>query len=178
METIALASLASEQFTFRRVECLYNRRKPEKATVCEHMLPYQNRSVKYPVMDGVFVVEGHSGQARRAGREHSALQRTAVLQVTLTEEHHTDTNKPMSLKKALRAQISSWEDFTRGATWEMICFRADKAEKMPDTQRCSISRGMSQNEDHMNEYRFWNTSMQQYCMSLKDTAFLVRSTFP
>ncbi|KAG8342203.1 hypothetical protein TRVL_06970 [Trypanosoma vivax] len=146
---------------------------------CEQILPYQNSSVEYPVMNGLFVVEAHSGQLRKAGREHSALKRPAVLlQVTLAEEHPTDTNKPMSLKKALCVQISNWEDFGRGATWEMICFRAEKAEKMPETQQSTISGEMRQNADHMNECRFWNTSVQQHRMSVKDTALLVRSTFP
>ncbi|KAH8604573.1 putative retrotransposon hot spot protein 4 (RHS4) [Trypanosoma vivax] len=40
--TVALASIASEQFTFRRVECLYNGCRPEVVTTCEPMVLYRN----------------------------------------------------------------------------------------------------------------------------------------
>ncbi|KAH8615175.1 putative retrotransposon hot spot protein 4 (RHS4) [Trypanosoma vivax] len=59
----------------------------------------------------------------------------------------------MSLKKALRAQFSNWEDFTRDAQWEVIYFQPDRAEKMRAWQQCAISSGMDQDADHKGRAR-------------------------
>ncbi|KAH8603229.1 putative retrotransposon hot spot protein 4 (RHS4) [Trypanosoma vivax] len=130
VETVALASIASEQFTFRRVGYLYNSCRPEVVTTCEPMVLYRNYHDDYPVIDGFFVVDGHPGGTSGAEQQRGAPQRTVVLlQVTLAREHPTDTNKLMLLMKALRAQFSNWEDFTRNAQWEMIYFLPIKRRK-------------------------------------------------
>ncbi|KAH8615922.1 putative retrotransposon hot spot protein 4 (RHS4) [Trypanosoma vivax] len=79
------------------------------------MVLYRKYCDNYPVIDGFFVVEGHPDQAGRVGEERGVVQRTAVLLVTLAAEHYTETNKLMLLKKALHAQFTNWEDFTRDA---------------------------------------------------------------
>ncbi|KAH8605329.1 putative retrotransposon hot spot protein 4 (RHS4) [Trypanosoma vivax] len=143
------------------------------------MVLYQGRSVNYPVIDGFFVVEDHSGRAGRAGRQRGAPQRTVVLlQVTLVKEHPTDTSKLMSLKKALRAQFSNWEDFTRDAQWEMIYLQPDKTEKMSTRQRCTIPQGMEGNAAHKNAYEFWDTKVWQYQRSVSKDVLLVRALLP
>ncbi|CCD19523.1 hypothetical protein, conserved in T. vivax, partial [Trypanosoma vivax Y486] len=92
VETVALASIASEQFTFRRVECLYNSCRPEVVTTCEPMVLYRNYHDNYPVIDGFFVVDGHPGETSGAEQQRGAPRRTVVLlQVTLAREHPTDT---------------------------------------------------------------------------------------
>ncbi|CCD18960.1 putative retrotransposon hot spot protein 4 (RHS4) [Trypanosoma vivax] len=179
VETIVLASIANEQSTFRRVLCLYNSCQPEKTIACEPMVLYQCRSVNYPVIDGFFVVEDHSDQVVGAEQERGAPQRTVVLlQVTLAAEHHTDTSKLMLLMKALRAQFTNWEDFTRDAQWEMIYFQPDKTDKMCNRQRCSIPRGMEVNAGHKDAYEFWNTKVWQYQISVDATVSLVRALLP
>ncbi|CCD21047.1 hypothetical protein, conserved in T. vivax [Trypanosoma vivax Y486] len=63
VETFALAMGVNEQFTFRRVEYLYNCCRPEKVTACEPMVLYRNYHDNYPVIDGFFVVENYPDQA-------------------------------------------------------------------------------------------------------------------
>ncbi|KAH8617225.1 putative retrotransposon hot spot protein 4 (RHS4) [Trypanosoma vivax] len=137
------------------------------------MVLYQGRSVNYPVIDGFFVVEDHAGQARFVGRQRGAPQRTVVLlQVTLAKEHHTETNKLMSLKDMLRAQFSNWEDFTRDAQWEVIYFQPDRTEKMTTRQRCTIPQGMEGNAAHKDAHEFWNMRVWQYQKSVSKDVLL------
>ncbi|KAH8604688.1 putative retrotransposon hot spot protein 4 (RHS4) [Trypanosoma vivax] len=179
VETVALASIASEQFTFRRVGYLYNSCRPEVVTTCEPMVLYRNYHDDYPVIDGFFVVDGHPGGTSGAEQQRGAPQRTVVLlQVTLAREHPTDTNKLMLLMKALRAQFSNWEDFTRNAQWEMIYFLPNKTEKMRNRQRCSIPRGMEGDAGHKNAHEFWNTKVRQYQKSVDETVLFVRALLP
>ncbi|KAH8608606.1 putative retrotransposon hot spot protein 4 (RHS4) [Trypanosoma vivax] len=179
VETVALASIASEQFTFRRVECLYNSCRPEVVTTCEPMVLYRNYHDNYPVIDGFFVVDGHPGETSGAEQQRGAPRRTVVLlQVTLAREHPTDTNKLVSLKDALRAQFTNWEDFARDAQWEMIYFQPNKTEKMRNRQRCSIPRGMEGNASHKDAHEFWNTKVRQYQKSVDEAASLVRALLP
>ncbi|KAH8619243.1 putative retrotransposon hot spot protein 4 (RHS4) [Trypanosoma vivax] len=163
VETIVVPRLANKRHTFRHVELLYDMLEPEEATACEPMVLYRSCNAYDPVISAFFVVEDHSDQTGRAGLQHGAPQRTVVLlQVTLAKERHTDTNMLMSLKKALRAQFSNWEDFTRDAQWEVIYFQADKTDKMSTSQRCTISSGMDRDADHVNAYEFWDTKVRQY----------------
>ncbi|KAH8615151.1 putative retrotransposon hot spot protein 4 (RHS4) [Trypanosoma vivax] len=179
VETFALAIGVNEQFTFRRVEYLYNSCRPEEATACEPMVLYQGRSINYPVIDGFFVVEDHTGETSGAEQQRGVPQRTVVLlQVTLAAEHRTETNKLMLLMKALRAQFSNWADITRDAQWEMIYFQPDKTEKMSAKQRCTIPQGMEGNAAHKNAYEFWDTKVRQYQKSVCESVSLVRALHP
>ncbi|KAH8615371.1 putative retrotransposon hot spot protein 4 (RHS4) [Trypanosoma vivax] len=179
VETVALASIASEQFTFRRVGYLYNSCRPEVVTTCEPMVLYRNYHDDYPVIDGLFVVEDHTGETSGAEQQRGAPQRTVVLlQVTLAREHPTDTNKLVSLKDALRAQFTNWEDLTRDAQWEMIYFQPSKTEKMCNRQRCSIPRGMEGDAGHKSAHGFWNTKVRQYQKSVDETVLFVRALLP
>ncbi|KAH8620294.1 putative retrotransposon hot spot protein 4 (RHS4) [Trypanosoma vivax] len=165
--TVVVPRLANKRHTFRHVELLYDRLGPEEATACEPMVLYRSCNGYDPVVSAFFAVEDHSGQTGRAGLRHGAPQRTVVLlQVTLAKERHTFTNKPMSLKKALRAQFSNWEDFMRDAQWEVIYFQSDRTDKMSTSQRCTISSGMGQGADHVNEHKFWSTRVRQYHRSV------------
>ncbi|CCD19871.1 hypothetical protein, conserved in T. vivax [Trypanosoma vivax Y486] len=176
VETIVVPRLVDGQPTFRRVELLYNVYSPEEATACEPMVLYRNCNGFDPVLSAFFVVEDHSD---RAGLQHGVPQRTVVLlQVTLAKERHTNTNKLMSLKKALRAQFSNWEDFTRDAQWEVIYFQPDRAEKMRAWQQCAISSGMDQDADHKDEHEFWNAKVRQYQKSVCESVSLVRALLP
>ncbi|CCD20185.1 retrotransposon hot spot protein, (RHS), (fragment), partial [Trypanosoma vivax Y486] len=173
VETIVVPRLANRQPTFRRVELLYDVYSPEEATACEPMVLYRNCNGFDPVLSAFFVVEDHSD---RAGLQHGVPQRTVVLlQVTLAKERHTNTNKLMSLKKALRAQFSNWEDFTRDAQWEVIYFQPDRAEKMRAWQQCAISSGMDQDADHKDEHEFWNAKVRQYQKSVCGSVSLCRA---
>ncbi|CCD18326.1 retrotransposon hot spot protein, putative [Trypanosoma vivax Y486] len=163
VETVVVPRLVDERPTFRRVKFLYDVYSPEEATACEPMVLYRSCNGYDPLISAFFVVEGHSDQAGRAGLQHGVAQRTVVLLlVALAEERHANTNKLMSLKKALRAQFSNWEDFARDAQWEVICFQPDRAEKMCAWQWCAISSGMDQEADHVNEHEFWNAKVRQY----------------
>ncbi|CCD20475.1 hypothetical protein, conserved in T. vivax [Trypanosoma vivax Y486] len=178
VETIVVPRLVDGQPTFRRVELLYDIYSPEEATACEPMVLYRNCDGYDPVVSAFFVVEGHSGQAGGTGL-HGVPQRTVVLlQVTLAEERHTNTDKLMSLKKALRAQFSNWEDFTRDAQWEVIYFQPDRADKMCAWQQCAISSGMDQDADHEDEHEFWNAKVRQYQKSVCESVSLVRALLP
>ncbi|KAH8612739.1 putative retrotransposon hot spot protein 4 (RHS4) [Trypanosoma vivax] len=179
VETIVVPRLVDGQPTFRRVELLYDMLGPEEATACEPMVLYRNCDGYDPVVSAFFVVEDHSGQAGGTGLQHGVPQRTVVLlQVTLAKERHTNTNKLMSLKKALRAQFSNWEDFTRDAQWEVIYFQPDRAEKMCALQQCAISSGMDQDADHEDEHEFWNAKVRQYQKSVCESVSLVRALLP
>ncbi|KAH8609362.1 putative retrotransposon hot spot protein 4 (RHS4) [Trypanosoma vivax] len=107
--TVVVPRLVNERPAFRRVEFLYGVYSTEEATACEPMVLYRNCNGYDPVISAFFVVEGHSGQAGRAGLQHGVPQRTVVLLlVALAEERHANTNKLMLLKKALRTQFSNW----------------------------------------------------------------------
>ncbi|KAH8619397.1 putative retrotransposon hot spot protein 4 (RHS4) [Trypanosoma vivax] len=176
VETIVVPRLVDGQPIFRRVEFLCGVYSPEEATACEPMVLYRSYNAYDPVISAFFVVEDHSD---RTGLQHGVPQRTVVLlQVTLAKERHTDTNMLMSLKKALRAQFSNWEDFTRDAQWEVIYFQADRTDKMSTSQRCTISSGMGQGADHMNEHEFWNTKVRQYHRSVCKYVSLVCALLP
>ncbi|CCD21530.1 hypothetical protein, conserved in T. vivax [Trypanosoma vivax Y486] len=176
VETIVVPCLANKRHTFRHVELLYDMLEPEEATACEPMVLYRSYNAYDPVISAFFVVEDHSD---RAGLQHGVPQRTVVLlQVTLAKEHPTDTNKLMSLKKALRTQFSNWEDFTRDAQWEVIYFQADRTGKMSTSQLCTISSGMGQGADNVNEHEFWNTKVRQYHRSVCEYVSLVRALLP
>ncbi|KAH8608621.1 putative retrotransposon hot spot protein 4 (RHS4) [Trypanosoma vivax] len=143
------------------------------------MVLYRNYHDNYPVIDGFFVVDGHPGETSGAEQQRGAPRRTVVLlQVTLAREHPTDTNKLVSLKDALRAQFTNWEDFARDAQWEMIYFQPNKTEKMRNRQRCSIPRGMEGNASHKDAHEFWNTKVRQYQKSVDEAASLVRALLP
>ncbi|KAH8605763.1 putative retrotransposon hot spot protein 4 (RHS4) [Trypanosoma vivax] len=178
-ETIVVPRLANKRHTFRHVELLYDMLGPEEATACEPMVLYRSCNAYDPVISAFFVVEDHSDHSDRAGLQHGVPQRTVVvLQVTLAKEHPTDTNMLMSLKKALRAQFSNWEDFTHDAQWEVIYFQADRTDKMSTSQRCTISSGMGQGADHMNEHEFWNMRVWQYHRSVCEYVSLVCALLP
>ncbi|KAH8610977.1 putative retrotransposon hot spot protein 4 (RHS4) [Trypanosoma vivax] len=135
------------------------------------MVLYRNCNGYGPVVSAFFAMEDHSD---RAGIQHSAPQRTVVLLlVEPDEEHHTNTNKLMSLKEALRAQFSNWEDFTRDAQWEMIYFQPDRTEKMTTRQRCTIPQGMEGNAAHKDAHAFWNMRVWQYQKSVSKDVLLV-----
>ncbi|KAG8341747.1 putative retrotransposon hot spot protein 4 (RHS4) [Trypanosoma vivax] len=177
--TVVVPRLVNKRRTFRRAEFLYNSCSPEEATACESMVLYRNCNGYDPVISAFFVVEDHSDQAGRAGLQRDVPQRTVVLlQVTLAKERHANTNKLMSLKKALRAQFSNWSDFTRDAQWEVIYFQANRAVKMCPWQQCVISSGMDQDAERKDECEFWNAKVRQYQRSVCEYVSLVRALLP
>ncbi|KAH8618632.1 hypothetical protein ERJ75_000261200 [Trypanosoma vivax] len=155
---------------------------------CECSVLYKRAVPNYPVVHGLFFVEGHGTPGGKAVETSSCRdvghkpKTIVLLHATKQRRHRITTGALLNLKKKLKDAFEDWDDFSKNMRWEIVYVQHPDTKLFDKRQQCKVTEVERKDNEtdeqhkarkiaHDAEQIFWETEVDQYAVKV-DNALL------
>ncbi|KAH8606064.1 hypothetical protein ERJ75_001552800 [Trypanosoma vivax] len=155
---------------------------------CECSVLYKRAVPNYPVVHGLFFVEGHGTPGGKAVQTSSCRdvghkpKTIVLLHATKQRRNRITTGALLNLKKKLKDEFEDWDDFSKNMRWEIVYVQHPDTQLFDKRQQCKVTEVERKDNEtdeqhkarkiaHDAEQIFWETEVDQYAVKV-DNALL------